>query len=104
MGGLYPIHPDVEGIPRDDDAVLHVHDPGDRLNGLRHRRAQAHELGLVIGIELDFYGLRSTGQVPDQVLHQLGKLYLQSGDRMLHPHSYVVHHLFDGRVGERASA
>ena len=40
QGGLVPVHPDVQGVAGQDDAVVDVHDAGDLADGLGHLGGQ----------------------------------------------------------------
>ena len=78
-------------------AVEQVHQPGRRLDRLRHRPRGALGGGLVAAEELELHRLGRAGQVADHVLHQLHELHPHRRRLLLRRHAHPVHHLVHRR-------
>src|SRR5260370_28689917 len=77
---LYPIDLDVERVTCRHDAVFDFDDAANFRNPIGHFRGERAQDLFVVRVKFDFYGLRNVREIADQIVHQLQKLDLKTGD------------------------
>ena len=98
---LDPVHLDVERIACWNDPVFYFDHAANLRNRVSHFRRQRAQKFFVVGIEFDLDRLRHAGQVADQVLHQLQKFDLKTGNMFLDFITDIVHDFFNPATRKR---
>src|SRR5260370_25872648 len=87
------MYPDVERIARRRNPVFDFDDARYRTDCIGNLRRQFLESGFIIRKNLDLDGLWHTGEVTDQVFHELGRFDRQARNVVFDLRAQVIHYL-----------